>query len=526
MKQLKIVQPLVNTSNPFFVANFTESIEISPNSRIWFDKISFNIISSGPGGSIQLGDQTLLMSPNVINGPNSIPTIQLFLAAATYPSIDDLYNALQKLLNGVLYSNPTNVLSGKMPDTGLAFLVNPDPDHADSTEISFVQAPTTKQLNAQAIDIVLQDSYWWTPTNPFPSQWSLIYPTPILAGALQCSTAVYMPDRLDFLYNSVFVGLYTQSGLGPIYNYERKFGFFLNEDYTWRFYNNGELSYITDQSVFRSDADPPNRFMTWYVDPNDRSNLKAGVFEKIGDNPITQLLTSPNGTFDGYDVNINYFWGADGFYTSGLPVRILDPDITYQPHVVLDNTGWALQTGRQLNRNYKGLTQQTWGYQQPYPTLSDLGPRRVRLDFSQALALMQGLGFTTIVNNIVGFEGAIYGSNPVGFLNFFDLALDCYNFTLDSFMSSTKTKGRVAAVAYFVPTPTSSISGQSLFYAENKQLTFIDIKNKQKQVIESLNFRIYNPQNPEETFVLSNVSFTLFIEGGDVEEDGVLVRLA
>jgi len=139
---------------------------------------------------------------------------------------------------------------------------------------------------------------------------------------------------------------------------------------------------------------------------------------------------------------------------------------------------------------------------------------------------MQGLGFTNIINYLVGTSGSITGANPVGFVNFFDLALDCYNFTLESYMSSPSTKGRVAAIGYFVPVPTSSASGQTMFYAENKQLTFIDIRNKVPQVIESLNFRLYNPQNPKQTFLLSNVSFTLFIEGGVEREDGLLVRLA
>jgi hypothetical protein len=526
MKQLKIVTPLVNTNNPFFTANFTESITISPNSRIWFDKISFNIVSSGEGGTIQLGDQVIQMSPNVINGPNSIPLIEVFLPAATYPSIDDLYLAVQRALNGVLYSNPTNVLSGKMPDTGLGFLVNPDPAHADQTEIAFVQSPCTKQINPQALNIA-KGEYWWEITGgPSPNEWSLLYPTPLLAGALQCSTAVYAPN-IGYDGNSIFVGLYERSGLGPIYDYVRKYGVFMNEDWTWRYYNSGELTEIPDQTAFRSDSDPPHNFMTWYIDPNDTARLKFGIFQKIGENPITQLVTSPNGTFTGYDSNINYYFGANGFYNNAvLPIQILDPDITYMPHIIPDNTGWLLQTGTALNTNYKGLQAQEFGYQAPYPTLGVLGPRRVRIDFSQALSLMQGLGFTTIVNNMVGMEGAIFGNNPVGFVNFFDLALDCYNFTLESYMSSGFTKGRVAAIGYFVPVPTSTISGQTLFYAENKQLTFIDIKNKNEQVIESLNFRLYNPQNPKESFVLSNVSFTLFIEGGNAEEDGILVRMA
>jgi hypothetical protein len=182
------------------------------------------------------------------------------------------------------------------------------------------------------------------------------------------------------------------------------------------------------------------------------------------------------------------------------------------PNTINENIGWRLVTGDNLNKNYKGLEQLTYGTYQSFPSLDASPSRNVRIDFTGAQALQRGLGFTAFVYNMTGPSGSITSEGKIGFVNFFDLALDLYNFTLESYMSSPTTKGRVAAVGYFVPVPTTTTAGQSTFYAENKQLVFIDIKNKEKQVIESLNFRIYNPSIPRDTFVLTNVSFTLFIE--------------
>ena len=525
MKQLKIVQDEIDTANPFFTANFTESVTISPDSRIWFDKISFNLISSGGDGSIELGEQILQIAPNIIPGPLSQGYREVYLAPASYKSIDDLYSALQIAMNGCLNSAPDNIVSNKMPDTGLCFLANSSEAISTTTELSFVQAECIRQTNPLVVSINL-GTYWWTPTVPQGlSPWQLTYPTPILAGALQCNSAVYFPDTVNYGGQECFIGLYTQTGLGPIYDYARAFGFLLTDDNTWHFYNNGILSAIANQNAFQSANDPPTTLMSWYVEPNDLSHLKCGLFDVT--NPIlpVKILASPNLTFEGYNVNYNYYFGADGVRNNAiLPIQVLNPYITYQPNVTLESVGWRLNTGDGLNKNYKGLQQASWDDYAPYPELTVIAPRNVSISFRTAQALMQGLGFTTIVNYLVGVSGSINSTNPVGFVNFFDLALDCYNFTLESYMSSPATKGRVSAIGYFVPVPTSSANGQSMFYAENKQLTFIDIKNKNPQVIESLNFRLYNPQNPKQTFLLSNVSFTLFIEGG-VKEDGVLVRV-
>lgn len=528
MKQLKIVVDEIDTANPFFTANFTETITISPDSRIWFDKISFNIISSGGDGSIQLGEQILQIAPNVITGPLSQGYRSIYLAPATYTNIDALYVALQTAMNGCLNSKPSNPIGNKMPDVGLSFLANPSETNPTQTELAFVQSECIRQTNPISSNINL-GAYWWTPTVPQgATPWQLTYPTPILAGALQCNSAVYFPSLVDYTGNECFIGLYTQTGIGPIYDYVRAFGFLLTDDGTWHYYNNETLSEIGAQALFQSANDPPTTLMSWWVEPNDEAHLKCGLFD-VGTNPQVpaELLVSPNLTFEGYDVNRNYYFGADGTRNGAtLPVQILDPYITYQPNIVQEHVGWRLNTGDSLNKNYKGLEQRSWGNYAPYPELSVIGPRNVSISFRTAQSLMQGLGFTNIINYLVGTSGSIIGSNPVGFVNFFDLALDCYNFTLDSYMSSPHTKGRVSAIAYFVPVPTSSISGQTMFYAENKQLTFIDIRNKVPQTVETLNFRLYNPQNPMQTFLLSNVSFTLFIEGGNDKEDGLLVRLA
>jgi hypothetical protein len=528
MKQLKIIVPQIDTQNPFFSVNFTESVTIDPDSRIAFDKISFNIVSSGPDGSIQLGGQTIAVAPNILTGPLSQGYREVYLAPAIYQNIDELYRALQTALNGCLNSNPYNLLSGKMPDTGLSFLVNSAPAAADMTEIAFVQAEVLNQADGVATNLLYDGNAFYVPEGA-GLPWSLIYPQPLLAGALQCNTSVYFPNVIQLAGNEMFIGLYTQPNPAIPTTYTPAFGLYLDVTGVWYFYNNGDLIPIPDQAAFTA-ADPLTNLWSWFVDPNDGAHLRVAIFETTpageGRAIITELLISPALTFQGYNVNTNYFFGADGIQNIGafFPVQVLWPAITYQPNVNLTNAGWLLNTGESLNVNYKGLAQLTYGALAPFPKLEVVSPRNVRINFTNAQALMQGLGFTNIVNNIVGLSGSITGHNPVGFLNFFDLALDCYNFTLDSYISSPATKGRNMAIGYFVPVPTSTISGQTMFYAENKQLVFIDIKNKKTQTIESLQMRMYNPQNPAETFLLTNVSFTLFIESS--LNDGILVRQA
>jgi len=508
MKQLKIIVPQVDTRNPFFTASFTESIAIAPNSRIAFDKISFNIVSSGVDGSIQLGAQTIQVSPNIITGPLSQGPRGVSLAPATYPNVSELFKAIQTALNGCLNSNPVIYLNGKMPDTGLAFQASTADGDVTRSEISFVQAACVAQNNAITDNINYQGepTYWWVPT---ADPWSLIYPTPLLAGALRCDTAVYFPDLVDYGDNECFVGLYTQNGAGA---YIRTYGLILQAG-VWSYYNQGGISEIVNQAAFNSPSEPPTTFISFFVDANDGSHLKVGLFDFSDPNLPTQIFASPNLTFLGYNVNTNYYFGADGSQgAANLPVKIFQPTITYMPNLVNENNGWRVVSGDSLNKNYKGLEQLTFGAYAPFPNLDVPGPRNVRIDFTNAQALQRGLGFSGQVYNLVGPEGSITSDGKIGFVNFFDLALDLYNFTLESYMSSPVTKGRVAAVGYFIPIPTTTTAGQSTFYAENKQLVFIDIKNKQDQVIESLNFRLYNPAIPSDPFLLTNVSFTLFIE--------------
>jgi len=515
MKQLKIVKSQVDTKSPFFTASFTESISIPPDSKIWFDKISFNIVSSGPDGSIQLGEQTIAFAPNILGDENlSQGYRNLYLAPNTYQNIGELYRALQTLINGSLTSNPIKNWHGKLPDTGLAIQILPATTQVagqtvQTTEIAFVQANVLEQLNQQDINIAYNEP-WWIPESVLP--WQLIYPTPILAGALQCNTAVYAPFTGEYSDNECFVGLYTRTGQGPVYNYVRSYGVIYSNG-VWSYYNNGGLSEIVDQIYFTNPNDPPTTFMSFHVNQNDYGHLQ---FSLIDPAIHEEYLFSPAGTFEGYDVNINYFFGADGFQgASILPVKILNPTLTYQPNVVQTNSGWQIISGSALNKNIKGLTLNTLGDYQPFPTLDVIENRNIRFKFQDSQSLSAGLGFGSIIVNMGGLEGSYTGTTSIGFVNFFDLALDVYNFDLDSYMSSDVTRGKVKAVGYFVPQPASLFAGQTLYLAETKQLTYIDINNIEEQVIESLNFRIYNPQNPKQTFVLSNVSFSLFILGGD-----------
>ena len=535
MKQLKIIQSEIDSVNPFFTADFTESITINPGSKIWFDKISFNVLPSAIDGQIQLGDQTIQVAPNVLTGPLSQGYRNCYLPAASYDTIQDLYNAMERAMNGSLSTNPTinnnTTEGGKLPDLGLAYMVTPS--GTALTEISFVQGALLEELDGVEVNMDFDGNYWWTTTGYLAdSPFELIFPKPILAGALQCNTAVFDPN--DDPSVECFVGLYTKNADG---SYTRRFGFNRHDGAigtAWRFYNNGAWTFIPDQTAFHSPNDPPTNFMSFFVDANDTvGHLRCGMFDYTDqDNPV-QLLISPLGTFAGYDVTTNYYFGMDGAYQQQdliNPLKFYKPSLTYHPNTVLTNIGWVIAPPPSADVNYKGIQHLTWGDYQPFPTSSAIGPRNVRINFQNAQPLMTGLGFTSLVNYLTGISANIISTKPFGFVNFFDLALDVYNFSMESYRSTSLddnsgTKGRVATVGYFIPVPTTSTIGETIYYAENKQLTFIDIKNKEAQVIESLQMRIYNPSNPKELYRFGNVSFTLFIEGGDPKEDGILMRL-
>jgi len=529
MKQLKIVQEQVDSQNPFFVSNFTESITISPNSRIWLDKISFNVLPTGIDGEIELGPQVIQVAPNVLQSNLSQGYRSCYLEGATYQTISELYAAMQIVMNGSLNSNPSIVWGNKLPDVGLAYMVTPYLA-TKQTEISFSQAELLPRTDGIPTNIVFDGDYWWNTSGIFPDTWSLYFPTPILAGALQCNSAVFDPADNDVA--DMFIGLYEQDAAGnyiPAYGFERHEGG--GGGTAWRFSNHGVWTFIDDQSAFHSPDDPPTIRMSWFVDANDTvGHLRCGLFDVTDLDAPVQILISPLGTFVGYDVNTNYYFGANGYYVGDdtvNPLKILNPTITYHPNTTLTNGGWVITPPPPII--YKGLTQLTSGAHQPYPEISVIGPRNVRVNFTEGLALMNGLGFTTIVNYMSGLTGAVHGANIYGFNNFFDLALDVFNFSLESYRSTSTAdnkgvKGRVATVGYFIPVPIDSTTGQTMYFAENKQLTFIDIKNEEKQVIESLQMRLYNPNNLKEAYRFGNVSFTLFIEGGDTKVDGQLVR--
>ena len=133
------------------------------------------------------------------------------------------------------------------------------------------------------------------------------------------------------------------------------------------------------------------------------------------------------------------------------------------------------------------------------------------------MSLANGLGFSQLAFSYAGISNTITGTELVGFVNYFDMALDILNIPLQSYISSEAQTGRSNTLVYFTPVRLDN-NNNNVYIFENKNLTFLDIQNIDKFVIESLQFRLYNVSQPNAIFNIQGLSFNLFIEDGTGEK--------
>ena len=517
MKQLKIIADQYNSKYSVSQARFNESITLAPHSRIWLDKISMNIISSGGNGTYTIGGQTIEFNPSKLPGSASSQIRSFIIDAGTY-SLPELLSLMQDGFNRSLNSNPAFSSAGNICDLGLGFLVTSTIQPGGSNPvvtISFVGATCETRNDVILNNMTIADDVL-TPVVFSPQTASALWPTPLLGGALLIATSMGTPNGL-MSTNTCRFGLFNPLPAGGLqYGFELVGGL-------WYIVNGTNTTLVTNQAAFDNAFASVKRFH-FYIDPVDiaSNGLRFNIIQ-YNVVPKVILYTTPVGSFTGYTTANTYYFSIEMEADPVNPMEWINPEITYQPNIAVDNIGPYIDFESIGARTYLG------GTSPPsitdFPILPLLAPyiRNVVITFKDSTTLAFGLGFgTTTLPTIVGSSGTITAQNSVNFVNFIDLALDVLNLPLATYISSSSTTGRTNTLAYFTPQP-QNFTSTSLYSYENKNITFIDINNEQPLVLEALQYRVYNPTDLNSYFVFSNLSITMFVSE---PEEGTDVRIA
>lgn len=516
MKQLKIIADQYNSQYSVSQARFNESITLAPHSRIWLDKISMNIVSSGGDGTYTIGKQTITFNPSKLPGSATSQYKTFIIDAGTY-SLPELLALIQDGFNRSLNSNPAYNSIGKIVDLGLGFLVTsaiPLGGSVPVVTISFVGATCETRTDVLLVGSHINDDVLY-PDVFTPQTASALWPTPLLGGALLVTTSLRTDSGL-MSNNTCRVGLFNPLPAGGLqYGLELVAGL-------WYVINGTNSTLVTNQAAFHNNGiDWELKQYAFYIDPTDTAanGLRFSIIDESGPTRVI-LYTTPVGAFTGYTTENTYYFSIEWEADVADVMLWQNPAITYQPNIAVDNVGPYIDFASIGARTYLGGTSDP--SLTTYPVLPLVAPpiRNVVIKFVDSTALAFGLGFgTTTLPTIVGSSGSITAENAVNFVNFIDLALDILNLPLSTYISSSSTTGRTNTLAYFTPQP-QNFTSTSLYSYENKNITFIDINNEQPLVLEALQYRVYNPADLNSFFVFTNLSITMFVseplEGTDV----------
>ena len=535
MKQLKcIINDYSTSGNSGFInINFNQNITLQPYSSLALDKISMVILPS-PSGTITIeADQTIIITTQN-KGTRPSPRRSVILPKGTYtynetssyvPStgavaVPDLVDTLNKLFNGILIATPLkSVANNSELDYGLGFkwtgAVNTATPPVYQLTLNAYQDKYAGAASAQPALTSLTNfvtsgtgpakpnGYSIITPSPDPADtpFYIIDPTPIISGAVQCVVNIRVPVAFSGLINYGLC-LATPSGSTPVIVYGMSF--------------EGEYAYIINNSQrttqlpieYFKDSATVNMYM--YTD-DTTGNLRFMVEKPVG----TQGYTTPVNSYTGYNTNTPYFIACNGNHiATDNAYNFYGWAAFHQPNITVDNDGiYFTEPNNKLyltnNASYDIL-----GGNANAPN------RQVQIDLSSSQLLIKslGLGLNILQGNVTETTPFRYtGINGVDFINYYDLGLDVLNLSLETYVGFSNGKGssKRNALAYFLMQRISQID--SLFYAEQKQMVFLSLENKQAMNISSLQFRIYDV-NTGLPIALTNGSFNIFI--ADDSDDG------
>jgi hypothetical protein len=516
MKQLKVIKSTFNTAQTTIInASFNESITLEPNSRIWLDKLSMTILNGNTSG-ITIPQQVIQLSTNSTSDDQNIPFRNIIIPAGTYSTIQSLIDTMNNQINASLNSNPIQFTNSLVSDIGLAVLVSEDPTTKKVT-IAYQGVDVETQADAVPTDCILTpagsttDSYFEPESTT--EAYSVVYQTPLLQGALQVLFKLQTP--VDVEQNYVEFGLYLN-----IDNDDPALFTIKLEDGVWYWGNFDVYTPFDDQTIFdNTTSTDPNTYYCFYIDPNDIGHLRFGVFDV---DSKTTYGTTPLGAFNGFEFTSGYHYQIRGDQNgSAEPVLVSQPYMTYPlpTTISVDDNGTYVNHTGYIPKQYISNQQITLG---AYPDIpQEASERTMNFIFNSAQTLANGLGILSLGFSYSGYVNTYTGTGIIGFVNFFDMALDVLNIPIQNYISSDSQTGRVNTLAYFTPQRLDN-DNVNVFIFENKNLTFLDIMNKEKMNVESLQFRLYNVVDPNSIFNIQGLSFNVFI---DSPSDGRLVRI-
>ena len=533
MKQLKIIVDNVNPRTGYITANFNQNIDINPFSSIALDKISMQIAPNASGTLQIQTDQTIyLVTQN--QGSKPVARRAIVLPAGTYnynvtgafnPDASqgnpDFIETLNNLFNGSLSGAP-NAPTSSTIDWGLGFkwigilsgtgATQVYKVRLDSYQVEFATGQAGTVPITLLADMSKSDNMLVTNTNvgvapnfgltppsyTTPGEYWAINNNQILQGAYQGWIRIVL-GNID-TSNSFKWGLCLPTA--PNTKPDILYGIVAQDDEVY-YLNNGVIGEAIGKARFTGDG-TTNMYL--FTDSSS-GNLRFAI-----ENPSGTYFVSETGTYSGYNFNKPYYLAVSGEKTNvnGNTTYFTNWHSFSQPNLTEDNLGTFYEVPDPKiyvtsNNNLLGATTPS---------------RQIQVNFTNSPLLINNLGFglNILQGNVSSTSTfSITAANGIDFANWYDLALDCLNLSLETYVAKTNGKdcGKKNTIAYFVMQRISD--ADALFYAEQKQMVFLSIENKEPISVSSLQFRIYDI-NTLQPVNLTSGSFNLYI--GDSSDDG------
>lgn len=521
MKQIKVIADEYDQSSGGLLnANFNETVEIKPYSKIVLDKFMV-VLGENSTGYIAIPDQVLSYSPQATKNAKAQAMRNITIPAGRYnynntPTsgsiFNDLLTEITELLNGSLNSSPEIPTTQASPsaDLGLGFKLSSDT--TGKTQIECYQCALNSQgqisppsVAPQVVNLSSVSNNGFSPSAI--GDFSLVVPTPVINGALQAKVQLRVGDD-DF-------GTYL-FGLSPTPDFatsppEISFGFKVDGSSNELYFHSPTADVLcpfTKGDLLTANPNTTLGAQFYFYTANYK--LHVIIYNSDGitvffDSGATATYSNVYNGFRFVDICHLAVVGS-ALTVSGIKPIFRNISLTEQPNLALDNVGFYQDVSASRN----------------YFTTNGLGAvpsRAIRIDFSNCQVLKTGLGFFNNILNGNTDAGTGYllfkSDSTINFALFLDLAIETLNIPLQTYVSKTDgvNCGKRNVLAYFTPTRVSQ--NENIYVFENKNLTFLSINNQQSMNLSSLQFRIYNPQSNLLTLSADYLSFNLYIADQD-----------
>ena len=522
MKQIKVIADEYNQSSGGLLnANFNETVEIKPYSKIVLDKFMV-VLGENSAGYIAIPDQVLSYSPQATKNNKAQALRNITIPAGRYnynnsPTggtlFNDLLSTISELLNGSLNSSPEIPTTQASPsaDLGLGFKLSSDVK--GMTLIECYQCPLNNlgqisppSIAPQVVNLANVSNQGYSPAAV--GEFSLFVPTPVICGALQVKVQLRVGDD-DFGTYLFGIGDTPDITVAPDVSYGIKVDGTTNLIY-FHSPTADVLCPFTKADLLTANPNSTLGAQFYFYTANYR--LQVIIYDSDGITVFFDSATSQNAAYN--NVYNGFRFGnvchltvvGEALTTAGIKPIFRNIALTEQPNLALDNVGFYQSVAPSRN----------------YFTTNGLGAtpaRAISIDFTNCPVLQNGLGFSNNVLNGNTDAGTGYllftSDSALNFALFLDLAIETLNIPLQTYVSKTDGKdcGKRNVLCYFTPTLVSQTDNVYVF--ENRNLPFLSINNQQSMNLSSMQFRIYNPQSNLMTLSASYLSFNLYIADQD-----------